>query len=103
MTPVPFPSYPNSSQLALHFKSNQSILSYYCLSYRKYADLNAMEIPVTESLQDTMERTLPLFQDRILPDLMSGNTVMIMAHANSIRGIVKHLDNLTVSESLVHL
>ncbi len=68
------------------------------LNERKYADLSVMDIPVTESLQDTMDRTLPLFQDRILPDLMNGRTVMIMAHANSIRGIVKYLDGLTGDE-----
>lgn len=46
----------------------------------------------------TQERTLPLWQTRILPDLQSGRTVMIVAHANSLRGIVKHIDNLTRDE-----
>ncbi len=44
------------------------------------------------------ERTLPLWHSRILPDLQSGRTVMIVAHANSLRGIVKHIDNLTRDE-----
>jgi len=61
---------------------------------KKYADVKPEEIPVTESLQDTMERTLPLWESRILPDIRSGRTVMIVAHANSLRGIVKHIDNL---------
>lgn len=60
---------------------------------RKYADI-IDEIPVTESLQDTMDRTLPLWKSRILPNLRSGKTVMIVAHANSLRGIVKHIDQL---------
>ena len=62
---------------------------------RKYADLDPKDIPVTESLQDTMERTLPLWNNRILPDLKLGKNVMIVAHANSLRGIVKHIDNLS--------
>src|SRR6056297_396336 len=65
---------------------------------KKYADVKPEEIPVTESLQDTMERTLPLWESRILPDLRSGRTVMIVAHANSLRGIVKHIDNLNQTE-----
>jgi len=64
-------------------------------SERKYADLGPDEIPLTESLQDTMERTLPLWKSRILPDLRAGRTVMIVAHANSLRGIVKHIDQLS--------
>ena len=64
------------------------------LHEKKYADVKPEEIPVTESLQDTMERTLPLWESRIFPDLRSGRTVMIVAHANSLRGIVKHIDNL---------
>ena len=65
---------------------------------RQYADLNPEDIPVTESLQDTMDRTLPLWNSRILPDLLRGRTVLICAHANSLRGIVKHIDGLTENE-----
>eukprot|EP01041_Mallomonas_annulata_P010037 gene10037-20899_t len=71
---------------------------YWHKNERKYADLDPEQIPVTESLQDTMERTLPLWYSRILPDLESGQNVMVVAHANSLRGIVKHVDNLTDSE-----
>mmetsp|Transcript_18961 Transcript_18961/g.19081 ORF Transcript_18961/g.19081 Transcript_18961/m.19081 type:complete len:735 (-) Transcript_18961:184-2388(-) len=62
---------------------------------RKYADLHPDQIPVTESLQDTMERTLPLWYARILPDLENGKNVMVVAHANSLRGIVKYVDQLS--------
>ena len=63
---------------------------------RKYKDLvEEGVIPVAESLQDTMERTLPLWNNRILPLLLDGQNVLIVAHANSLRGIVKHIDNLT--------
>ena len=71
---------------------------YWHKNERKYADLNPDDIPITESLQDTMERTLPLWNNRILPDLKSGQNVLIMAHANSLRGIVKHIDNLSDRE-----
>ena len=62
---------------------------------RKYADLNPDDIPVTESLQDTMDRTLPLWHSRIKPELASGNNVMVVAHGHSLRGLVRHLDQLT--------
>ena len=65
---------------------------------RKYSDLKYDEIPVTESLQDTMERTLPLWHSRILPELKRGNNVLIVAHGNSLRGIVKHIDSLSMDE-----
>ena len=52
----------------------------------KYADLDPSEIPVSESLQDTMMRTIPLWEARILPQLKEGLNVMIVAHANSLRG-----------------
>jgi 2,3-bisphosphoglycerate-dependent phosphoglycerate mutase len=65
---------------------------------KKYNDLRPEQIPVTESLQDTMDRTLPLWYDRILPDLQAGRTVMIVAHANSLRGIVKHIEQLSTEQ-----
>lgn len=62
---------------------------------RKYSDLSAEELPLGESLQDTMERTTPLWESRILPDLVKGKNVMIVAHANSLRGIVKLIEGFT--------
>lgn len=63
---------------------------------RKYSDLiTAGQVPTTESLQDTMERTLPLWNSRILPLLTQGQNVLVVAHGNSLRGIVKHIDALT--------
>ena len=46
-------------------------------------------IPVSESLQDTLDRTMPLWANEIKPDLQAGRNVLIVAHANSLRGIVK--------------
>ena len=66
---------------------------------RKYADLiEDNNIPTTESLQDTMERALPIWYQRIQPMLEQGQNVLVVAHANSIRGIVKHIDNLSAEE-----
>ena len=56
---------------------------------RKYSDLSSEDLPITESLEDTMERTLPLLQTKILPNLKQGKNVLIVAHGNSLRGIVK--------------
>lgn len=61
---------------------------------RKYADLEIDQIPTGESLNDTMVRTIPLLNSRILPLIEEGQNVLICAHGNSLRGIVKHIDNL---------
>ncbi|XP_005176097.1 phosphoglycerate mutase 2 [Musca domestica] len=53
------------------------------------------EFPMFESLKLTIERTLPYWNDVIIPQLKEGKTVMIAAHGNSLRGIVKHLDNMS--------
>lgn len=62
---------------------------------RKYADLDPWDIPVTESLQDTMDRTLPLWHTRIKPELELGNNVMVVGHGHSLRGLVRHIDQLS--------
>lgn len=61
---------------------------------RKYADLTAEQIPRTESLMDCMERTEPLWEERILHELKKGRNVMVVAHANTLRGLVKLIDNI---------
>ena len=65
---------------------------------RKYADLESTDIPDTESLQDTMDRTLPLWKTRIRPELEAGNNVMVVAHGHSLRGLVRHIDCLTAEQ-----
>eukprot|EP00633_Aureoumbra_lagunensis_P003908 CAMPEP_0197316826 /NCGR_PEP_ID=MMETSP0891-20130614/44350_1 /TAXON_ID=44058 ORGANISM="Aureoumbra lagunensis, Strain CCMP1510" /NCGR_SAMPLE_ID=MMETSP0891 /ASSEMBLY_ACC=CAM_ASM_000534 /LENGTH=787 /DNA_ID=CAMNT_0042806489 /DNA_START=64 /DNA_END=2427 /DNA_ORIENTATION=- len=60
---------------------------------RRYADLP--KIPTTESLLDTMYRTLPLWETRIEKDLLDGNNVMVVAHANSLRGLIKYVDSIS--------
>jgi 2,3-bisphosphoglycerate-dependent phosphoglycerate mutase len=58
---------------------------------RRYS---GVEVPVAESLKDTIERVLPHWDDAIAPALKSGERVLISAHGNSIRALVKHLSNL---------
>ncbi len=52
-------------------------------------------IPATECLKDVLARMLPYFEEAIVPDLKAGKTVLIAAHGNSLRGIVKHLDGIS--------
>jgi len=64
----------------------------------RYADLSEEQLPQTESLKLTLERVLPYWNDRIVPDLEAGKKLIIAAHGNSLRAIVKHLDNMSDDE-----
>jgi len=61
----------------------------------RYAGLEEAKIPRTESLKDTLERILPLWNDSISPEIKAGKNVFIAAHRNSLRALVKHIDNLS--------
>lgn len=61
---------------------------------RRYSTLAANEIPLTECLKDTVARFVPYWQNTILPDVQQGKNVLITAHGNSLRALVKHLDNI---------
>ena len=61
---------------------------------RRYADLKRAEIPLTESLKDTVARFLPHWHEVIAPDIKAGKRVLIVAHANSLRALVKYLENI---------
>jgi 2,3-bisphosphoglycerate-dependent phosphoglycerate mutase len=65
---------------------------------RRYASLSAEEIPLAESLQDTVARFLPYWHETIVPDLRAGQRVLIAAHGNSLRALVKHLDGVSDQE-----
>ena len=52
-------------------------------------------IPRAECLKDTLERTLPYWDDAIVPDLRAGRVVLVAAHGNSSRALVKHLDGIS--------
>lgn len=68
----------------------------------RYKDLAAQELPLTECLKDTVERFLPYYQNVILPDIQAGKKVLIAAHGNSLRALVKHLDGIS-DEDIVGL
>ena len=60
----------------------------------RYADLGA-DMPRTECLKDVIARMLPYWEGAVVPDLTAGSTVLIAAHGNSLRAIVKHLDGIS--------
>ena len=61
---------------------------------RRYADLDPALVPLTECLKDTVARVLPYWNEEIAPTIKSGKRVVIAAHGNSIRALVKYLDNI---------
>lgn len=60
----------------------------------RYAKLSPAELPLTESLKDTVARFLPYWHDTIAPAIASKQRVLIAAHGNSLRALVKYLDNI---------
>ncbi len=64
----------------------------------RYGGLNPEEIPLTECLKDTVERFLPYWHGTIAPAVKSGKRVVIAAHGNSLRALIKYLDNVPESE-----
>jgi 2,3-bisphosphoglycerate-dependent phosphoglycerate mutase len=61
----------------------------------RYAGLSPSEVPLTESLKTTVDRFLPYWHDVIAPSIQSGKRVLIAAHGNSLRALVKYLDNIS--------
>jgi 2,3-bisphosphoglycerate-dependent phosphoglycerate mutase len=64
----------------------------------KYRELKAGELPLTESLKDTIARFMPCWHDDLAPVLKSGQRLIISAHGNSLRALVKYLDNVPKKE-----
>ena len=64
----------------------------------RYAGVEAQQLPATESLKDTLARVLPFWHARIAPELRSGRNVLVVAHGNSLRAMVKMLDAVPESE-----
>jgi 2,3-bisphosphoglycerate-dependent phosphoglycerate mutase len=62
---------------------------------RRYAGIDPSELPATESLKDTLQRVLPYWQQSIAPELKRGQQVLVVAHGNSLRALVKMLDGLS--------
>ena len=65
---------------------------------RRYAELTAEQQPRCESLKDTVARMLPYWHSTIAPTVKSGKRVLIAAHGNSLRALVKYLDNISEQE-----
>jgi len=68
----------------------------------RYKGLKPAEIPTCECLKDTVARFLPFWNDVVIPSMKAGNRVIIVAHGNSLRSLVKHLDNIS-DEDIVEL
>ncbi len=64
----------------------------------KYSCLSEDELPRTENLQDTIKRVLQYWNSSIVPELKKGKRVIIAAHGNSLRGLIKYLDNMSDEE-----
>lgn len=58
---------------------------------KRYKDLSEAEIPLAESLKDTIARVLPYWEEKIAPEIRQGKNVLVAAHGNSLRSLVKHL------------
>ena len=61
----------------------------------RYSKLTKEEVPLAESLKDTVTRFLPFWNQSIVPDLQAGRSVIIAAHGNSLRALIKYLDNVS--------
>ncbi len=65
---------------------------------RQYEDLSKTDLPLTECLKDTVDRFLPLWHNELAPIIKSGKRLIIAAHGNSLRALVKYLDNISDEE-----
>lgn len=65
---------------------------------RRYAALKPEELPVAESLKTTLDRVLPYWNNRLAPELNAGRDVLVVAHGNSLRALVKMLDQMSDAE-----
>ncbi len=64
----------------------------------RYADIDPDLLPATECLRDVVDRMLPYWHDSIVPDLEAGKLPLVVAHGNSLRALVKHLDHVSDEE-----
>jgi 2,3-bisphosphoglycerate-dependent phosphoglycerate mutase len=64
----------------------------------RYKDVNPEELPSGESLKDTVARFLPLWNQKIGPDLKAGKKILVAAHGNSLRSLIMHLENMSQAE-----
>jgi len=64
----------------------------------RYATVDPALLPAAESLKDTLARVLPVWETRLIPELRAGKTVLVVAHGNSLRALVKMLDGMSESD-----
>ena len=62
---------------------------------RRYAKLQPGQLPLTECLKDTVERVMPFWTEAMAPAIKAGKRIVVVAHGNSIRALVKYLDNIS--------
>ena len=65
---------------------------------RRYASLTPEQLPATESLKITLERVLPYWHSTLVPEIKSGKRILVAAHGNSIRALVKYLDHISEAD-----
>ncbi len=65
-----------------------------------YKDVEEKDLPLTECLKDTVERFLPFWNNDIVPAIQDGKNIMLVAHGNSLRALVKHLDQISDTDIL---
>jgi len=63
-----------------------------------YKNLDPNQLPSSESLKDTINRLMPLVKNKIEPELQNGREILIVAHGNTLRGLIKYLDNISDAE-----
>jgi len=68
----------------------------------KYHYVDPQSLPLTECLKGTVNRVIPYWETEIVPNIMIGKKIIIVAHGNSLRALVKHLDNVS-DEKITHL
>ncbi|MCG7844889.1 MAG: 2,3-diphosphoglycerate-dependent phosphoglycerate mutase [Methanomassiliicoccales archaeon] len=68
---------------------------------RRYANMAAEDVPATECLKDTVQRFVPYWKEHIVPELRVGKRVIITAHGNSLRALVKYLDHVPDAEIIL--
>lgn len=66
----------------------------------RYADIPKEELPLTECLKDTVDRMVPYWEETIAPEVAAGKQVVVAAHGNSLRALVKHLDGISDEDIL---
>lgn len=65
---------------------------------RRYQDVDPKDLPATEALKQCQERVLPFWESQIAPSILKGKKVLIVAHGNSLRALIKHLDQISDEE-----